>query len=281
MKKSLVSLSLALMCVLAWAIPSLQQVETAVQQGHYTEAESMLREVVDAKPGSAKAHYIYAEVLAHNAKFAQAAEQAQMARQADPAIKFTQPEKFRSFEQLLERELYPAPRTQNSTLAMPAAAVAQPRPAEPAGIPSWVWGAGLALAGVMLWRGFSRSRAMAAPNPSMGMAAPGAYGAAPGMGVPYGMPTASPSSGLLGTGLAVAGGVAAGMLVDQMLHSNHGSGMNMNQQSGLQPGMFDAPQFDDAANQLENRDVDFGNGGDWDGGGSVDLGGSDGGGDWG
>ena len=39
----------------------------------------MMREVVAAKQGSAKAHYIYAEILAHNGKLALAVEEAQKA----------------------------------------------------------------------------------------------------------------------------------------------------------------------------------------------------------
>lgn len=99
---------------------------------------------------------------------------------------------------------------------------------------------------------------------------------APGMGNPVtpsgAVPPASPSSGLLRAGMAVAGGVAAGMLVDEMLHRHQGSGVE--QASGLQGGFFDEPSADNAATELENRSVDFGSGGDWDAGG----GGSDGGG---
>ena len=61
----------------------------------------MMREVVAAKPGSAKAHYVYAEILAHDGKIALAAEEAQKARLLDPDVKFTDPEKFRSFEAAL------------------------------------------------------------------------------------------------------------------------------------------------------------------------------------
>lgn len=287
MKKTVVSVWLFLACAMAWALPTVQQVETEVQQGHYSQAESMMREVVDSKPGSAKGHYIYAEILAHNGSFAKAAEEAGKAKQLDPELKFTQPEKFRAFESLLEREQKPVQRTQPSDSSFPAAAAVAPRPNQAAGIPAWVWGGGLALVAYLLWRGFSRSRASQSQSPSM---APGFAGGAPtntfgnpGMGgaaAPLaGVPTAaSPSSGLLGTGLAVAGGVAAGMLVDEMLHRHQGG---TDQLSGLQRGVVDAPPIDNAANELENRNVDFGSGADWDsGGGGADQGGggSDGGG---
>jgi len=74
MKKLIVSVALAGLSVLAWALPTLQQVEAEVGRGNYAQAESMMREVVAAKPGSARAHYIYAEILAHQGKLALAAE---------------------------------------------------------------------------------------------------------------------------------------------------------------------------------------------------------------
>ena len=84
------------------------------------------------------------------------------------------------------------------------------------------------------------------------------YGAA----MPYGAAPSSPSNGLLGTGLAVAGGVAAGMLLDEALHRRTPTGTD--QLSGLQHGIFDPPPDDGAASELEHRGIDFGNGSDWD-----------------
>jgi hypothetical protein len=279
MKKTLVSVWLFLACAVAWAVPTVQQVEAEVQQGHYSQAESMMREVVNAKPGSAKAHYIYAEILARNGSFSKAAEEAAKAKQLDPDVKFTQPEKFQAFEKLLEREQKPARRTESSNTVFPAAPTVAPLRAPAGGIPSWVWLAALGVVGYLLWRGFSRSQA--APLTSGSYGAPGTmpatgYGAAPaggyGSGAPYmNTPPAAPSGGLLKTGLAVAGGVAAGMMVDEMLHRRQGAGTD--QLAGLQRGL-DLPPMDDAANELERRDVDFGSGNDWDSGGAgVDLGG--------
>src|SRR5471032_1030985 len=100
-----VTLAAALSSAAAFALPSTGDVEAAVKAGNYPKAETMMQEVVAAKPQSAKAHYIYAEILAHDAKFSDAAAQARQARALDPALSFTtDPEKFKSFERLLERE---------------------------------------------------------------------------------------------------------------------------------------------------------------------------------
>jgi len=281
MKKSIAALAFAVLSAAAWALPTTQEVEAAIQQGNYSQAESMMSEVVAAKPDSAKAHYVYAEMLAHNRNFAKATQEAARARQLDPAIKFTTPDKFNAFEQLLQREQTTA---QTRSPATPSALA--PRPAQASSsfpaVPGWVWAAGLAAIAFVLWRGFNRSRAGAPGAAAADMAgtAPAAGnplnpGAAPGV-APYGPGTsgAAPGSGMLGTGMAVAGGVAGGMLLGEMLHNRAGAGTD--RMPGANP-----LATNDAATELENRPVDLGNGGDWDAGGTPDLGGgSDGGGGW-
>ncbi len=281
MKKSIAALAFAVLSAAAWALPTTQEVETAIQQGHYSQAETMMSEVVAAKPDSAKAHYVYAEMLAHNRNFAKATQEAARARQLDPAIKFTTPDKFSAFEQLLQRE---QSTTQTRSPATPSALAPRPVQASPSfpAIPGWVWAAGLAAIAFVLWRGFNRSRA-GVP----GAASAGVAGTAPATGAPLnpgapgvapygpGTPGAAPGSGMLGTGMAVAGGVAGGMLLGEMLHNRAGAGTDR-----VMPGA-NPLATNDAATELENRPVDLGNGGDWDAGGTADLGGgSDGGGGW-
>ena len=175
------------------------------------------------------------------------------------------------------------------------------------GIPGWVWLVGLVVLAIVLWKGFSRSRATPAGNmataggpqgaypyaannvnPAGAAYGPGAAGYGPGMqGGPM-QQGARPGGGMLGTGLAVAGGIAGGMLLDQMLHrggSGGGEGSGIGNLGGVDPGNSGSGAFgiDAAAQELESRPIDFGNGGnDWDsGGGSSDSGGGDsGGGGW-
>ena len=83
---------------------------------------------------------------------------------------------------------------------------------------------------------------------------------------------------MMGLGMAAAGGVAAGMLADELLH-RHGSGNVDNGVANAGGGFFDTPGGNPAANDLENRPIDFGTGGnDWDDAGSADGGGFDAGG---
>lgn len=96
-----------------------------------------------------------------------------------------------------------------------------------------------------------------------------------------------PSRGVAmkGVGLGVAGGVAAGMLAEKILHGGSGSASNagLAQNSGLgSPGMFDdAPANNPVAREPEQRPVDFVNGDGWGGDIAVAGGGDDqGGGGW-
>lgn len=259
MKRFLLAWGLALGSVAGFALPSVEAVQAELQQGHYAQAEGMLREVVQAKPGSAKAHYVYAEVLAHNGRFEMAAAEARLAQQIEPDLHFTQPEKFRAFEQLLEREQRVA--SSPGTLAQ-AGAPSQ----RSSGVPGWVWGLGFAGLAVLIWR----LMVVRSQGP-VAMPAPAAAGYPPGYAPGYapmgGMPSAG--SGMLGTGLAAAGGFAAGMLAEKLFDGGHEA-----RTSGLVPGMFDdAPMGNEAATQLEQRSIDFGNGDDWGGGGGDALGG--------
>jgi hypothetical protein len=316
----LIGVVLMLSLSLSWALPTLQQVEAEVQKGNYTQAESMMKEVVAAKPDSAKAHYIYAEILAHDARFATASTEAATARRLDPNIGFTDPAKFSAFEELLKRQQgsTAAARTAPVSAAPTRSAVPSTESTAPVrtersgGVPPIVWLVGLLVIGFVLWRGLARSRAASAGAVGMGGAgyapqAPGMAmnnGMAPGaaMGYPPGgvapmnqggyynnpgypqgqpMQQARQGSGMLGTGMAVAGGVAGGMLLDRMLNSRHegaaGASQGYADQGGsVNPAAFDSPASDAAAGELENRQVDFGNGNDWDAGGggdSFDVGG--------
>ena len=114
MKRWLVTILFAVLGTAAHALPTVANVEAEVQKGNYARAQSMMHEVVIAKPGSAKAHYIYAEILAHNDKFSDAAQEAALAKLLDSSLKFTNPDKFKAFEQLLEHEQQRASRTSRS-----------------------------------------------------------------------------------------------------------------------------------------------------------------------
>ena len=204
----LLLLPLLLMATLASAVPTVEAVQAEVKAGRYEQAETMMREVVQAKPKSARAHYVLAEILAHNGRVEQAVAEAAQARRLDPAIGFTDPAKFARFEQQLQERparasaragvgggVVPSPGSTSlgstpveaRSLAAPAQPTAVPREAGGSGVPGWIWLAGAALLAVVAWRMLAARRSASpmdvrAAGPAAGYpVAPGAAGM-PGAG---------------------------------------------------------------------------------------------------
>lgn len=278
-KHTLAAIALAAWALTAAALPTVEEVQAEVGRGNYAHAETMMQEVVTAKPGSARAHYIYGEILAHNKRFDEAAKQVARAKAIDPAVAFTDASKFKAFEQLLEREQRQVKPT--AAISTPTAPISkQQAPVESSGLPVWLWMLGLACVGAVALTMFNRRRqVVAAPSglaPGSAVAT-GSTGYGPGPG--YGQAPGA-GSGMLGVGLAAAGGVAAGMLASRLLEGHHDSATSSPTASsagGLVPGMFDdAPAENSAAQELEQRDVDFGAGDGWGGGDGGSDPGSDG-----
>ncbi|RZL37682.1 MAG: tetratricopeptide repeat protein [Rubrivivax sp.] len=283
----------------AQALPTVDQVQAAAKSGDYAGAEKMMREVVAARPDSARAHYVLAELLAHQRQFDDAAAHTRRARALDPAIKFTDPARFNAFEQALQREQAAAAKPAMPTALDPAPApraapVERAERVEPVeragsagGVPIW-----LLVAGAILFIGIAaswmrRRTAAQAQQPAFGGGGYGGAYSGPGagaMGYGSGMPM-QPGSGMLGVGLGVAGGVAAGMLAERLLHGGHDQGNlpnNVNaggNAGGFIPGGFGGDAG--AADELASRDIDFGSGDGWGGGeaGGGDFGGGGGGSD--
>jgi len=252
----------------AFALPSVEAVQAEVKQGHYAQAESMMREVLAARPGSAKAHYVLAEILAHDRHFAEALQQARRAQQIAPDLGFTQPQEFRSFERLLETELGAANPAPAGLARLVSPLPVQQLAGHGNGVPGWAWALGGAMAAALLWSLLRpRPRAVAMPPTP---AATGFAPPAPGYGTGY-SPAPSATSGMLGAGLAAAGGLAAGMLVEKMLDSRGAAGIPGGAALGTGAGLMPGPSGDElernlAADELEQRPIDFGSGADWGGG---------------
>ena len=275
-------------CALALALPAPKDIEAAVNAGHLPQAETMLREVLQDKPGSARAHYELGQVLARQAKYDEALAEVQRAKSIDSSLKFAaSPEKF---QQTLDR-IGAAASTAKLPSATAGAQVAAttapaPAPASPALNLNYVLlGIGVLVLVAFLVR---RNKAQAAPA-NMGYAptapaAGGGFGAqftpnAPaypgGPGAGYGPGYGAPMQGGAGSGIggAVLGGVAglaAGYALTKAFEGDHQTGANHGAQPAAGNGAgyvpFDAPA------QPELGNFDAGSGNSWD---APDEGGSD------
>ena len=294
--KSVVAGALVLSATLALALPTPKDIEAAVAAGQYTQAESMLREVLQDKPQSAKAHYELGQVLAHAHRYKEAQTELQKAKDIDPSLKFaTSPEKFNTVLTKVN-DLAAAPTS--SVVMEPsvapgthAAAKVAPESAASGGSSplTYVW---LAIAGLVvlgLW--LRRSAANAINNASQTAYAPvatpmGTPPAPRGFGAQF-TPNAAPagyapqgyaqpnSGGSTMTGAVVGGlaGVAAGYALSKALEGDHHTAAPTSAGASSSAGNGGYVPFDTPA-QPDLGAFDAGSGSDWDsadsGGGSDD-----------
>jgi hypothetical protein len=106
MKKYLAAVFVSLMLASggAFAVPSATQIETAIQQGNWQQADAGLTEVLKAHPNNARAHYLYAQVLDQEGRSVEALAQLQQAKKLDPQVRFSDPARFAQTEARLRAD---------------------------------------------------------------------------------------------------------------------------------------------------------------------------------
>lgn len=244
---------------LAGPDPTVGQIYEAASSGRMDEAQRMMDQVLRDHPGSAKAHFVQAELFARQGKLALARSEFDQAQQLKPGLPDESP---RAVQQLAAQ------------LAAHGAA------AEPAGVHHFPWGAALILALVIaaFWMLFRRRPSYAYPaNPaSPGAFGPGAYG--PGAYPAQGGGIGSSIAGGLAGGLAAGAGIVAG---EELAHhfldgdrtaggaiapANAGeweSGNPKGDMGGANFGVKDPSSWDDGAGSDFGGGGDSGGGGDW------------------
>jgi tetratricopeptide (TPR) repeat protein len=79
------------------ALPFAMDIGSAANQGNYKSAESMLKEVLQEKPSSARTHYELGQVLARENKLVVSRQELLEAQRIDPLNLYKNPEQFNSF----------------------------------------------------------------------------------------------------------------------------------------------------------------------------------------
>jgi hypothetical protein len=271
------------------ATDSPKAVEAALQQGNYPLAEQELRQAIVEHPQSAKAHYMLAQVLAHEGNIGDAQKEAGQAKTLDPKIGFTNPARFERFQSELNQALAPSTGARQRAASVPVpreapyAATVQPVAEQRSHGSIWPWVIGAVIL-VLLFGWFRRRQQGQFTNqPGYGQG----YGA-PGPQNPYGNGPYPPPGyqqgpqGGSGIGGSILGGLAGGVLGAAAVnayenHERNEEGERGDYQQGNNMGQN--PQ-DQAYDQLRNDPIDTGNNDDsWDnsGGGddSFDSGGGD------
>ncbi|WP_332852031.1 tetratricopeptide repeat protein [Duganella sp. S19_KUP01_CR8] len=284
------------------AEPTIHDVYVAAEAGKYTDAQALMDQVLKAHPNSATAHFVEAELLAKQGKFAAAQGELATAERLSPGLPKVNPSALAKLRTLLADGQKPKANYSQQQPARSNAGYSNGNYGAPqsSGIP---WGTILILGGGLIgfiWlatRFMSRRNAQqndgynnpAGFNPG-GAPAPGyAPGAYPQQGYPqpgYGQPQQGSGMGSrimggLATGAAVGAGIVAGeALARQFTGGNHDSGNSSQPRNDI---VYDDPSRDELLRRDDMGGQDFGVSGGWDdsggGGGGGDSGGG-GGGDW-
>lgn len=232
---------------MAQSEPTLKQVYAEAQAGRLDQAQVMMQQVLVAHPGSAKAHFVQAELAARQGKTDQARDALATAEKLAPGLPFAKPESVQALRAQLAAKSSAGANHLTPNRAAAAAAPAYSAPSAPAS--SFPWGLVLALGGgaIAIAIFMSRKKTAAAQMPQAayanagamqggGLAGPQGFGMgnntmgggamAPGYGQsgygqqPAGMGLGGKVMGGLATGLAVGAGVMAAQAIGKSLMGN-------------------------------------------------------------
>jgi uncharacterized protein len=296
------------------AEPSVHDIYQVANQGDIAKARAMVEQVISRHPGSAKAHYVKAELAARDKDTATARSELQTAEKLAPGLPFVQPAAVAALRTQVDRLSAATPTRPRDAQRQDTRGMGAPPPeaqsqSDGGGFPlGRILLFGLVALGVLAFvmrrRAAQRDSAPAAPyagGTAFGRGygsdvPPGVYPGQPGMGPGAYPPGQVPPQGGMGssiargvaTGLAVGAGAVAAQEIGRRMfdherdgRSAEGSGLarhpdNEHSQLARDAGLGDpeAPQDFDMGGQ------DFGIQGDagWDDAGDVGGGGD--GGDW-
>jgi hypothetical protein len=248
-------LLIALFTAAAHATPTVDEVYAAAKAGRTAEAESMITQVLEANPNSAKAHYVHARLLAARQDFSGARAELARAETLAPGLPFVKPASV----ERLRRDIGAAPAAaRGASSSVPWIAVALL--------------VGIAILAFLALRARSRSVSMMNPTGYAPGTAPGPYYNGPAGGMPGSSGIGSSIAGGLATGLGVGAGIVAGeALAHSLLDRGHGSDAAADTPIDRRPtealgdqdfGMTDASSWggDDSASSDFGGDM---SGGDW------------------
>ena len=305
---------------IAQAEPTLNQVYAAAQSGRLDQAQLMIQQVLIAHPNSAKAFFVQSELYARQGDQARARESLATAEKLAPGLPFTKAESVQTLRTQLAAKKAPAAAaglTPHSAAPMAMATATPVAPASSAA--SWalplLLAGGVIGLGYFLFRKKKPDPYAQQPgfaNQGGGLSGPQTFGSAAGAS-PYVQPAYANQSGMngpqsfgmgggamqqpygqsAGSGLGgrIMGGVATGLAVGAGMMAVEAIGKNlMGGHTPAAPAPAPVPATDSFANNNDqalqnNPDMGGQNFGvndasSWDDGGSMDVGGVGGGGDW-
>lgn len=246
----------------------MQQVYDTAKAGKLDEAQSMMQKVLQEHPNSAKAHFVEAELLAKQGRYASAQAELNNADRLAPGLPFAKPDAVENLRKLIN-SAQRNPVASKQTYAPHAAAPASPTSS---GTPWGLLFVGLGLIGFIIFavkfmanRNQNNNPQYYPQNGATGFGSGGTpmqpYG---GGGTPGQMMGAPPSSGIgsgivggLVTGAALGAGMVAGQgLMHHFTDGNNRSNTNpaerndsppQNDMGGNDFGINDSSSWDDGS----------------------------------
>jgi len=104
MKKSIfAAAALALTFTASAAEPTVEEVYAATSAGRYAEAQTLIEQVLKAHPNSGTAHFVQAELLTKQGKFAAARAALDKAEELSPGLPKVKPEALNNLRAVLAR----------------------------------------------------------------------------------------------------------------------------------------------------------------------------------
>lgn len=262
------------------AEPSLHEVYQAANAGKLDDAQHMMKDVLQAHPNSAKAHFVEAELLAKQGNLKQAANELATAEKLAPGLPFTKAQSVASLREAISHHAS-SPGAPSEVRHSPfAAQTSQTESSLP-------WGmifTGLGLIAFIFWatRLMSRRNAVDSAGRVTGFGeycptypscttggAPQGYGA-PGIAASAGPGLGSQLMGGLATGAAVGAGVVAGeALMRHFIDGNRSAPPSdrvftdfgnipdlpstpLNEMGGNDFGIIDSSSWDDGASSSDS-----------------------------
>jgi hypothetical protein len=309
--KSLASITLlagamALAAPVFAAAPTIHEVYVAAEAGKFDEAQTMMDQVLKEHPNSAKAHFVEAELLAKQGKFAAAQKSLATAEKLSPGLPKVDPAAVSKLRAVLAQgEAKPkanysqqkpaADRTSYNNGGYANGAGAGTSSGAGGGIP---WGTILLMGGLLVGFIFIASRFMSRRqqqqgglgggynqgnqgfNPGgtpPGYPPGGGYpqqGYGPGYGQqPQGNGMGSRIMGGLATGAALGAGLVAGEAIARQFTGGHENSGNAANDQGRNDIVYDDPSRSNIVQGDDMGGNDFGVSGGWDDSGGGDSGG--------
>lgn len=244
---------------------SMDEVYQAAKAGKYTEAQAMMDKVLQDHPNSGKAHFVEAELLAKQGKFAAAKMELSTAQRLAPGLPFAKPAAVQNLQNLLND----APNAQPTS--RPTSYAPQQQQAPSGGVPWGLLIVGVGLIGFIVFAVKfmgRRNNPTYSFNGGNGAPQPGMQPAMQGYGNQYGAPAMGPGmggglggggigSGIVG-GLATGAALGAGMVAGEALVHHFTDGDRNSSNNNFTPAPAAPDNYDQ---RLRNDDMggnDFG-----------------------